>query len=220
MMKCPQCEEELSPNAAFCSACGFQVKLTSTLLDAPVSRTQEHLDKLKPKKSFHDDDDDEEEDLWKGGFSPKAMIGSWVIALIVTIITLAVGVMFNSSLGGYGWLALSLLLLAGWLYLCVLFAYRKLSVRYELSTQKFIHRKGILKIITDRIEVIDMDDITYEQGIIDRMLNVGTIKITSSDQTHPLIYIVGIEDVARVAGMIDKARRKERVRRGIHIEAV
>jgi hypothetical protein len=52
------------------------------------------------------------------------------------------------------------------------------------------------------------------------VLGVGTIRITSSDRTHPQLVLRGIESVREVSGLIDSARRKERVRRGLHIESV
>ena len=102
----------------------------------------------------------------------------------------------------------------------MLLAYRKLNVNYELTTQRFVHRSGILRRITDRIEAIDMDDVSFEQGIIERLLNVGTIRVISSDRSHPELVLCGIEDVARIAKLIDDTRHKERLRRGLHIEAV
>ena len=65
-----------------------------------------------------------------------------------------------------------------------------------------------------------MDDVSYDQGIIERLLGVGTIRVTSSDRTHPEIALRGIDGVHEVATMMDDARRRERLRRGLHIEAV
>ena len=107
-----------------------------------------------------------------------------------------------------------------WLYLIGLLVYRKLSVRYELTTERFIHEVGILRRVTDRIEVIDIDDVNYTQGIIERMVGVGTIKISSSDRSHPELTMRGIDDVKRIADEIDDVRRAERRRRGLHIEAI
>jgi hypothetical protein len=49
---------------------------------------------------------------------------------------------------------------------------------------------------------------------------VGTIHISSSDRTHPELLLLGIDDVKRVADLIDDVRRKERRQRGLHIEAI
>jgi len=125
-------------------------------------------------------------------------------------------------LGGHvlGWSLLAGGIVLLWLFFACQLLYRQWSVQYELTSQRFIHRSGILARTTDRIEVIDMDDITFQQNFVERLVNVGTVKITSSDKTHPEILLKGIEDVKPVADLIDSARRKERVRRGVHIEAV
>jgi hypothetical protein len=52
------------------------------------------------------------------------------------------------------------------------------------------------------------------------MLNVGTIRVTSSDHSNPELPMPGIDDVKVVADKIDKARRAERERRGLYIESV
>ena len=95
-----------------------------------------------------------------------------------------------------------------------------MNIGYRLTTQRFFHSTGVLTRTTDRIEVIEMDDVTYTQGIFERMFGVGTIKVTSSDPTHPVLVMPGIDNVQQVAEVIDKARRKEITRRGLRIHAV
>jgi hypothetical protein len=73
---------------------------------------------------------------------------------------------------------------------------------------------------TRRIETIDIDDVSFQQGLLDRLLGVGTIVIHSSDRTDPVMVLSGIDRVQQVANRIDEARRAERVRRGLHIETV
>jgi hypothetical protein len=52
------------------------------------------------------------------------------------------------------------------------------------------------------------------------MMGVGDITILSSDQSHPKLVMRGIDNVVEVAAKLDAARRKERVRRGVHVEQV
>jgi len=174
--------------------------------DTPKDRFKESAEARQA-----DNDNDEEQDLWSGGYSGKAMYGTWILGGIVTIGLIAG--MFAFPLVG---LAIPVL----WVFLSGMLAYKKLSVHYELTTQRFIHKSGILKRVSDRIEVIDIDDVTYEQGIVQRMLGVGTIRIASSDRTHPELVLSGIDGVASVADMIDDIRRKERRKRGLHIESI
>lgn len=218
-MNCPQCNEDLPDDSTFCRKCGERVATHSgddsghTTGDiAPTTGTEQFNQHMTPR---NDPDDDPDDALWAGGFSGKAMIGSWMIAGVITVVAVIASVLMPPAM---------LFLLIGaslvWIGLGVALAYRKMNVSYELTSQRFVHRSGILKRVTDRIEVIDMDDVTFEQGIIERAMNVGTIRITSSDRSHPELMLCGIEDVARVSGMIDRARRKERVRRGVHMEVV
>ena len=158
-----------------------------------------------------------EKELWEGTYSSKAMVGMWVLCGVVSLAMLAVGIWLNRH---WLWYTLVIAILLLWLYAAVSFAYRRLSVRYRLTSKRFFHERGILRHVTDRIEVIDMDDIAFEQSIIDRMVGVGTIRITSSDRSHPILLVAGIEKVKEVAGMMDEARLGERLRRGLHIESI
>lgn len=162
--------------------------------------------------------DESERELWQGGYSPKAMIGPWLLADVVTVALVVAGAIWVRS--GWLWLLIIAALVVIWAYLLAVLAYRRLSVAYRLTTQRFVHQSGLLRRVIDRIEVIDMDDVTYEQTIVQRMFNVGTLHIQSSDRTHPELTLHGIEDVGKVASLMDDARRTERMRRGLHIEAV
>jgi uncharacterized membrane protein YdbT with pleckstrin-like domain len=170
-------------------------------------------------RAKQEQDEEQEEDLWQGSYSSKAMIGKWVLAAFVTLVLL-IGVLvfgFANVFLWLAWLCVTVLMWGGlWLYLL----YRQLTCKYQLTTQRFLHEAGLLKRVTDRIEVIDIDDVSFEQRVVERMLGVGSIKITSSDRSHPELWLHGIEKVKEVAGLIDDIRRKERRRRGLHIEAV
>jgi hypothetical protein len=96
----------------------------------------------------------------------------------------------------------------------------RLSADYTLTSQRLLHRRGILSQATDRIEVIDIDDVRYTQGIVERMFGVGTIRLLSSDTSDPTLILRGIDDVQRVANLIDNARREERRKRGLYMETV
>jgi membrane protein YdbS with pleckstrin-like domain len=176
-------------------------------------------DKLRGgARAAADQPDDAERELWQGGFSPRAMIGTWIGTALLTIAALAVAAVFLRD--GTWWLVLLGAIVLIWAVPIGRLVYRRLNIHYRLTNQRFFHEHGILRRVTDRIEVIDMDDITFEQGVIERMAGVGNIRIASSDATDPEIWLRGIDDVRRVAGLIDDARRKERMRRGLHIEAI
>jgi membrane protein YdbS with pleckstrin-like domain len=170
-------------------------------------------------QSRQGEDDEREGDIWEGRYSSKAMIGKWIMAAVITIAML-VGVVMWDFRNGTLWLIWLSVTVVMWCGLWCFLKYRQWGCKYLLTTQRLIHEKGILKRITDRIEVIDIDDVTLEQGVIERLVGVGSIKVTSSDRSDPELWIVGIEGAKQVAGTIDDVRRKERRRRGLHIEAI
>jgi uncharacterized membrane protein YdbT with pleckstrin-like domain len=159
-----------------------------------------------------------EQELWQGNYSPKAMYGPWIGAALATIAGLVAVLIFMPD--GLGWTIFVVAALLLWGALLLTLVYRKFSVKYRVTSQRLFHELGILRRVTDRIEIIDIDDVTVEQGLVERMLGVGTIRVTSSDRTTPELFMPGIDDVKQVADTIDQARRAERQRRGLFIESV
>ncbi|PQO27847.1 PH domain-containing protein [Blastopirellula marina] len=156
-----------------------------------------------------------DEMIWQGGYSAIDQSGSFFILGLITIGLIA-SCFFLPPMIIISLIAIPIL----WVVQLIRVWWIKMGVAYELTNRRFIHESGVINRTTDRIEVIDVDDVTIEQGIMDRMFNVGTIKITSSDRTHPELRLRGIKDVRKVALMIDDARQAERDRRGVYIESV
>lgn len=170
-------------------------------------------------QSRQGDDDESEDFLWEGRYSSRAMFGNWIMAAALTIALLVGVIMWDVSKGWLWmtWLGITVIVWGG---LWMLLLYKQWGYKYRLTTQRFIHETGILKRVTDRVEVIDIDDVSFEQKFIERFVGVGSIKITSSDRSHPELWLHGIEKVKEIAGTIDDVRRKERRKRGLHIEAI
>ena len=200
--------------AVFCHQCGAKIAN-----DAQSPQT------LAPKERFEsiaaavtNTDDEPEQELWQGQYSRRAMFGTWIVAGLATLALLILAVAMG--FGKTGWLISVAAIVLGWAGLVLQLLYRQLSVHYYLTDQRFVHEKGLLWREINRIEAIDIDDVSFQQGPVERMFGVGTVSISSSDRTHPVLDMPGIEKVHEVAGMIDDVRRQERRKRGLHIEAV
>ena len=239
-MHCPECGVEIVEAAGFCHKCGQRLDQSdwqfpsegpeqappetaaapseSVTPDPPDDQAPEPADRLREAASARQQIEEEpEEELWRGRFSSKAMIGAWALSGLITIALLVLAIWAGE---GWLWWTVVVAVLLLWLYQFIVLKYRQWNIRYQLTNQRFIHETGILRRVTDRIEVIDMDDITLEQKLLERFVGVGTIRITSSDRTHPELLLLGIENGKDVAKMIDDIRRSERRRRGLHIESI
>ncbi len=226
-MKCTTCNATVADGAVFCPQCGASAQ---SRRDGPAARfanRRSHQQAAEPTQGLRSPGnpaggraarDVPEEELWQGGYSPKAMYGAWIGAAVATVAGLvAVLMFFNNAMG---WTIFAGAIAVLWLFLFGTLMYRRFSDRYRLTNQRFFHEHGILRRITDRVEVIDIDDVTFEQGIIERMLGVGTLRVTSSDKTTPELSLPGIDNIKEVANMVDSARRAERQRRSLYIENV
>jgi membrane protein YdbS with pleckstrin-like domain len=230
-MNCPQCGANAVLEAIYCQKCGARLpapsatakpasQAASAAEDADLSADPPAAERLSPGQgrivggARGPIPDVPEVVLWEGGYSPKALAGPALISAIVTIGLLLAGFAIR---GWFWWIALGGIAVI-WLALLIRFGQKSAGVHYKLTNQRFFHQRGLLRRVTHRIEVIDIDDIAWEQGVLDRIVGVGRITIVSSDRAVPALWIEGIEDVERVAGLMDSARRAERLRRGVSVE--
>jgi hypothetical protein len=221
-MQCPECGVEVVPTAVFCHQCGKRLnecgEAAGTKNPSPNNVANSAAVFQNSAASRRDAQTLTEEELWRGGYSSKAMIGAWAICAAVSAVLLVAGILWIRS--GLHWLILILVMLAPWLYFLAVLGYRRMSVHYLLTNQRLIHERGILRRVQNRIELLDIDDIAFEQKLLERLVGVGTIRIVSSDRTDPTISLPGIDGVQQVAGVLDNARLAERRRRGVHIEQI
>jgi hypothetical protein len=222
-MHCPACGVEVVEQAIYCHRCGERLPSAGNDPPRAVSPAApqkppaaEALDPAAPVR--REGQDEPETELWRGGYCSKAMAGAWVASGLVSLALLVVGILRSHNVTW--WLVLVALMILPWLYFFAVLCYRRMSVHYLLTTQRFIHERGILRRVNNRIEVLDMDDITFEQSLFERLAGVGTIRIMSHDRSDPELVLRGIEDVPRVTRLIDDARLAERRRRGLHVEQI
>ncbi|MBN2474667.1 MAG: PH domain-containing protein [Pirellulales bacterium] len=244
-MQCRNCGVEVVEQAGFCHKCGSRIETDEKQLsradrpeagaanpdsapDASQGAAQAPLPDEPPPNStdrFRETlasrqatADEAEKGLWQGGYCSKAMVGTWILSGLITLVLLLIWAFYVRN--GTAWIVLIVAIAFLWLFQLFRLCYRRMNIRYELTNQRFVHETGILRRVTDRIEVIDMDDVAFEQSFVERFVGVGTIRISSSDRTHPELVMPGIADVKKVADMIDEIRRNERRRRGLHIESI
>lgn len=204
-MLCTSCRTEIPADSAFCPKCGQRTG--GTVNQAPGTQPGRNA----PSEP--------ERELWHGNYSGKAMVGSWVLAGLASL-AIAIGSVFVPVPPPFAWLGAAAIIVCIWLYLGGSLLVQKLGVSYTLTTQKLLHQTGLLRRVSNRIELIDIDDVTYEQGLVERMFGIGTIVIISSDSSHPKLMMRGIDQVQRVATLIGDTAGEERRRRAAYVEGV
>ena len=87
--------------------------------------------------------------------------------------------------------------------------------RYMFNEEKLIIKTGFFNIHDEEIRLYRIMDITLCRPLLQRIFNLGTITLNSSDKTTPIIQIKSIKNPEAVknklSDFIEAARRKNRV---------
>jgi uncharacterized membrane protein YdbT with pleckstrin-like domain len=215
-MRCSSCNTEIPTDAAFCPKCGQRIgnaPAAAAPLAAVAPTAMEKMRAATPAGAAAHQPEPEHE-LWRGRYTPKAMYGNWVLAAVVTLAAIVLAVLVPNPAA---WIAAAVVVPVVWLALLWMLFLRRVGIEYTLTTQRFIHKKGVLNRVSDQILLVDVDDITYEQSLLGRMLNFGTITLRSKDMSNEKLVLVPVDDVQRIANLIDEARREERRKRAIYM---
>jgi len=242
-MNCRECGAETQANAVYCPQCGARIESPDAALFGAVER---EAPAAQPPQSPGDAGAGQplapasqsapprpareasagaggpgfadSETLWEGRYDVRGMVDRLVLSGLVTVAVLALWIWWQPS--GTWWLVGLALLGLLWLYQFLVYVKRHYGHRYRLTPQTFFHESGILIRSSSPIEIIAIDDISYQQTLLERLLGVGTIRIVSADRSDPELVLRGIRDVAKAFGVIDQARRAERRRRAVRVDNV
>ncbi len=66
------------------------------------------------------------------------------------------------------------------------------TIRYRITSYRIDYEHGIVNKNIDTLELWHVDDISYRQSLVDRLLNVGNIIIVSNDRSTPRLELNGL----------------------------
>ncbi len=66
------------------------------------------------------------------------------------------------------------------------------TVRYRVTNYRIDYERGLLTKAIDTLELWHVDDISFRQSLLARLLGVGTITIISDDATTPHLVLHGL----------------------------
>ena len=89
------------------------------------------------------------------------------------------------------------------------------STRYRLTTQRLFAQTGLIAKNLEEVELFRVKDVTLRQGVLDRLLGVGTVTVLSTDDTAPELELAGIRDPLAVKEALRTAFRAARQREGL-----
>ncbi len=226
-MKCAHCEEPISADSRFCRHCGEKTYRPATTSARPSkaksarSRARAKL-RSAPRPEAEPDiygDPKHEQPIWAGLPAWRAFTGAWLAWAIFSLASLAASYHYagpKSTLVPIVWI----FALGAGVCLVVREALIVLGLGYQLTTQRlFIHR-GILTRVTDQTELIRIDDVRLSQGVVDRLVNTGSLDVFGTDETDKNVKLRSIPQPADVAEALRLNVRAVRAQTTLAIESV
>lgn len=91
------------------------------------------------------------------------------------------------------------------------------AVSYRMTNERIFLKHGIFSKRVQETELFRIKDVSFSQGIIQRLLGVGNITIISSDQSTPDWTISGVNNPEQLKEMIRTAFRNSRKQEGVRM---
>jgi len=191
LVACPECGQQISSQAASCPHCGIALA-ARVAGPGPAAGAPEQT-------------------LWEASPSPLLLLGEAVATLLVVLVVIVlVAVALPAVLaalpdGGRGtWVdphktpLVLTVVLAVYLALrgvrMTVHAARLRSTRYRLTNQRLVVESGLLSRGMVEVDLRTVDDLVYRQGLVDRLLGIGTVGVVSSDRSVPRLQLLGVKD--------------------------
>ncbi|NOT30404.1 MAG: PH domain-containing protein [Planctomycetes bacterium] len=194
---CRQCSAELAAGSAFCNRCG-------------ASQEGE-----RPAKAFAPPTAGAlppEETLWKGRYALRAAAHHWLLCALWILVVLTVYLSIVEVRSALGSGLVTLLGVGPALWFLALALLQKLTQRYRLTNQRLFTERGLLRRQHDELELIRIDDVAVRQNLLQRLFDVGTVTVLSTDSSSPRLEIEGIEHPLAVKEQIRAQVRARRAR--------
>jgi uncharacterized membrane protein YdbT with pleckstrin-like domain len=190
-MNCSKCGQPVADGSAFCSRCGAAV--------APLTPAAPPPPPLP------------ETEIWTGRFSGKSM-GAAFVALFAYGVAIVALLVIAPDLPRWLPLALGVSWSAIGAILVLRLLFERLSTRYRLTTERLFEETGLWRREVREIELVRVDDVSFSQSVVERIFDVGSISIASTDADEPRLVLRGISAPEPVKEMI-RAQTK-RLRQG------
>ena len=150
----------------------------------------------------------------------RSSLGRWLVGTAAGLGTVLLSISgFALLVGSAGDLGAWPLLLTALALLIIFWKWLQvMSEKFELTNQRLVVRRGIIMKSIDEVELYRVKDVRMDFSLLNQMVGIGTIHITSSDETtrnHQLALRhvpLAQERREQLRELVDAARRERGVR--------
>jgi uncharacterized membrane protein YdbT with pleckstrin-like domain len=140
---------------------------------------------------------------WRSTFAfyAKGTLASLVVSVLVAVISLI-------GDGAIDWLPAILVFAVG-VGLTVLIGFiRRMFTVYTITNQRLRIQRGIIARSVQQTRIERVQNVNTDQGIIDRVLQVGAVDFDTAGTTDADFRFDGVDDPEEVVAAVDRAQRE------------
>jgi membrane protein YdbS with pleckstrin-like domain len=198
---CRQCGAELPVGSAFCNRCGASQSETA---ERPAQPFAAPPSPAPPPP---------EATIWTGRYALKSVAHVWLLWFAWIVGVLLVYWRFVGKWpDARNWQILAAVALVPGLWPLGRALYAKLTLRYRLTNHRLFTESGLLARQHDELELIRVDDVSVHQNVVQRVFDVGTVMVVSTDSSSPRLSIRGVEHPIELKERIRGEVRARRAR--------
>jgi membrane protein YdbS with pleckstrin-like domain len=141
----------------------------------------------------HKPADDKEIIYFEGSPLIRGELGKMILCILIAAALVGAAVYlywYRDPAAIPGW-AVPVLFAIAVLFLIVPWVLTRMR-RYRISNYRIDFERGLLSKKIDTLELWHVDDISFQQGLLDRIFNVGQVTIISDDKTTPRLELEGL----------------------------
>lgn len=137
--------------------------------------------------------------LYEGHPSFRALMSFYSLGVIAVVVVVAIGAVadFLGTAIPIAAVLLAATLLIGWL--------RRVSTKYLITNQRLRITRGIVRRRVQETRLGRVQNVTYDQGILDRLLNVGTVDFDTAGTDDSEFRFEWVNDPEQVVHVVDAA---------------
>lgn len=213
-MFCRKCGRKIAEDSLFCNYCGAKAQDLPSAAPTPAPPSVNPTGPQAFGVPKAPAPDEPEQTLWEGRFCGRAL-GHWYILWAVWFLILSYFYFLRiDSKDRTSLLQILFLVLAfvPLLYLGFVHLRKRFAIRYKLTTHRLFREEGVFSRRTSEIELFRVDDVAVDQGILQRVFNVGNVLVISHDALEPKLELTGISRPIETKEQIRTVVRQRRAR--------